>query len=160
MAEFDGYVIGFNNIAFDNPVSVYNIENGTDAMINTINEKSIDLFLFLWNLTGRRIGLNKTAQALVGITKTLESGAEWDTLMKKYEETGDEKYYKEFKKYCKNDVEMTVLVLFYLLKNKKVYLDDTEYTFTGEEFLAMSQKKISKTKKENSSKPSNQMFSQ
>ena len=76
MVNFDGYIVGFNSIAFDNPVSVYNATNGTQEMIDIINNKSIDLFLFLWNLTGKRMGLNRTASALVGIEKTLESGAE------------------------------------------------------------------------------------
>lgn len=58
--------------------------------------------------------------------------------MKLYEETGDEKHYKRFKKYCKNDVEMTVLVLFYLLKNKSVFLDDVSYSYTMEDLLYMS----------------------
>lgn len=73
MLSFDGYIVGYNNLWFDNPVSVYNSSNRTQEMIKTIDDKSIDLFIFLWNLTGKRVGLNKVATALAGITKTLES---------------------------------------------------------------------------------------
>lgn len=139
MINFDGYIVGFNNIAFDNPVSVYNIPNRSQDMIDTINAKSIDLFLFFWNLTNRRLGLNKISAALVGVEKTLDSGAEGDVLMQKYKETWDESYLNEFKKYCKNDVEMTVLVLFYFLHYKKVYLDETDYTYELEDFMRLSQ---------------------
>ena len=76
MVEFDGYIVGFNNIAFDNPVSVYNTPHRDQEMIDKINAKSVDLFLLLRNVTGKRIGLNRTATALVGVQKTLDSGLE------------------------------------------------------------------------------------
>lgn len=158
MLDFDGYVVWFNNLYFDNPVSVYNVPGWTQDMVDRINAKSVDLFIFLRNLTGKRMGLNRIAQALVGVEKTLESGAEGETLMKLYEETRDQKYYTKFKKYCKNDVEMTVLVLFYLLKNQKVYLEDAEYSFTLEEFYKLSKGKINKTKKAEKSTKSEKIF--
>ena len=68
------------------------------------------------------------------------------------------KYYDKFKKYCKNDVEMTVLVMFYLMKNKKVYLDNTEYKFDKDEFLKMSEKKISAAEKKKDAKSPQSMF--
>jgi len=46
---------------------------GTEEDIQKINEKSIDLFLFVRAMTGKRIGLNKIAEALVSISKTLGS---------------------------------------------------------------------------------------
>jgi hypothetical protein len=54
MLDFDGYIIGFNSIAFDNIVSVYNVGLQEDD-IKKINEKSIDLFLFVRAMTGKRL---------------------------------------------------------------------------------------------------------
>lgn len=158
MIDFDWYIVWFNNVAFDNPVSVYNTTDRNQEMINTLNAKSIDLFLILRNITGKKLWLNRTATALVWIQKTLESGAEWETLMKQYQETWDEKFLNEFKLYCKNDVEMTVLVMFYLLKNKKVYLDETEFTFTKEDFLHFATKYYSKAAKSDVNKMTNKIF--
>jgi hypothetical protein len=72
MLDFDGYIVGFNSIAFDNIVSVYNGE-GNDDDIKKLNEKSIDLFLFVRATTGKRLGLNKIAEALVNVSKTITS---------------------------------------------------------------------------------------
>jgi len=53
MLNFDGYLIGFNQIYFDNPVSVYNANrsNGLSCSvkdaIQQLNEKSIDLYVFI-----------------------------------------------------------------------------------------------------------------
>ena len=138
MLSFDGYIIWFNSIWFDNPVSVYNTPGWTKEMIETIDAKSLDLYLFMLHLTKKRIWLNRLANALVWVQKTLESWAEWEVLMKKYEETGDEQYLKEFKKYCKNDVKMTLLVLIYLLKYQKVDMDNEEYEYSPEDFLQLA----------------------
>ncbi|HCB51427.1 TPA: hypothetical protein DEP21_02520 [Patescibacteria group bacterium] len=72
MLDFNGYIIGYNNIRFDNPVCIHNTTKKQED-IDTINEKTIDLFVFLYSLTRKRLGLNKVANALVGIQKTLES---------------------------------------------------------------------------------------
>ncbi|OQY39932.1 MAG: hypothetical protein B6229_02790 [Spirochaetaceae bacterium 4572_7] len=88
-----------------------------------INKKSLDIFYFIRNITGKRIGLNKISEAFIGIKKTLESGAEGEVLRKKYKDTGDEKFLDEFKQYCKNDVRMTAFVLLYLLHFKKVFIE-------------------------------------
>ncbi|GHV23347.1 hypothetical protein FACS189428_6740 [Clostridia bacterium] len=76
MLNFDGYIVGFNQIYFDNPVSVYNAkldEFATAEAIKKLNEKSIDLYLFVRTLTGRRnLGLNRLATDLVGESKNLE----------------------------------------------------------------------------------------
>ncbi|MDR0860918.1 MAG: hypothetical protein LBO09_08350 [Candidatus Peribacteria bacterium] len=76
MLNFDGYIVGFNQIYFDNPVSVYNVNMdavATAEAIKTLNEKSIDLYLFVRTLTGRRnLGLNRLATDLVGESKNLE----------------------------------------------------------------------------------------
>ncbi len=66
------------------------------------------------------MSLNKLGAALVGAKKTLESGMEGIALWKKYKEEGDEKAYAAFKKYCKNDVTLTHLILLYFLKYQKL----------------------------------------
>ena len=86
MLAFDGYIIGFNQIWFDNPVSIYNVGYG-QAEIDELNRKSIDLYLFFLHLTKKRIGLNKLSEALIGVTKTLSSGAEGEVLWKQYQES-------------------------------------------------------------------------
>lgn len=138
MLWFDGYIVWYNNIYFDNPVSVYNVPNWTQEMIEALNKKSLDIFQFLQQLTGKRVGLNKVANALVWVTKTLESWAEWESLMQQYKETWDESFLRTFKKYCKNDVEMTVLTFFYFLKNTIVHLDDQEFVYTIDDFLTLA----------------------
>lgn len=75
---------------------------------------------------------------MVGVQKTLSSGAEGEVLWKQYQETGDKNYLEEFKKYCKNDVRMTALVMFYFLHYKKIFIDGEEFDFTLEEFVAKS----------------------
>ena len=45
---------------------------------------------------------------------------------------------EEFKKYCKNDVRMTALVMFYFLHYQKIFIDDEEFVFTMEDFLNKS----------------------
>lgn len=137
MLDFDGYIVGFNQIWFDNPVSVWNAGYG-EREIQILNEKSIDLYVFFQNLTKRRIWLNKLSEALIGIQKTLSSGAEWEVLWNKYIETGEKKYLEEFKKYCKNDVRMTALVMFYFLHFKKIFMDWEEFTYTIEDFVQKS----------------------
>jgi hypothetical protein len=72
LLAFDGYIIGFNQIWFDNPVIIHNI-GGTQEMIDELNRKSLDLMVFVQHMTGRRMGLNALATALVGLQKTLSS---------------------------------------------------------------------------------------
>jgi len=132
LLDFDGYIIGFNSIAFDNPVCVYNV-GGTDDDIKKINEKSLDLYLFVRNLTWKRMWLNKISTAFVWVEKTLNVADE--DLYKKYIETDDVKYLNEFKKYCKNDVKMTTLVLLYFLHFKKMFLEWNEITYSIDDFL-------------------------
>lgn len=137
MLEFDGYIVGFNQIWFDNPVSIYNVWYGQKE-IDILNQKSIDLYVFFQHLTKKRIWLNKLSEALIGVTKTLSSGAEGEVLWKQYLETWDEKFLEEFKLYCKNDVRMTALVMFYFLHYKKIFIDGEEFTYTLEEFVNKS----------------------
>jgi len=137
LLDFDGYIIGFNHIAFDNPVCIYST-NRSEEELQILNDKSLDIFLFVWAITGKRIWLNKLSEAFVGVQKTLESGAEWEVLYRQYLETGDESFLNEFKKYCKNDVRMTALVLYYLLHFKKIFMWEKEHQYEIEDFLAKS----------------------
>lgn len=137
---FDGYIIGFNHIGYDNPVLCYNTGYGKEE-IEQLDAKSIDLFLFVRQLMQRRMSLNKLGAALVGAKKTLESGLEGVALWKKYKEEGDQKAYTQFKKYCKNDVTMTHLILLYFLKYQKLSGEEgEEVSFDEGKLLSLGQK--------------------
>lgn len=140
LLNFDGYIIWFNSFAFDNPITAKQSWL-TEEQLEQINNKSLDIFYFIRNLTGKRIWLNKLSEALIWIQKTLESWAEWETLRKKYKETWDQKYLEEFKKYCKNDVRMTAFCLIYLLHFKKVYIEWEEKTFDIDDFIKLAKPK-------------------
>lgn len=88
------------------------------------------------------MGLNKISEALVGVSKTLESGAESEVLYKKYLETHDEEFLETLKQYCKNDVRMTALVLLYLIHYKKVFMEGEEVCFTLEDVVHRSNREI------------------
>ena len=118
--NYDGYVIWYNNIWFDNPVIVYNSsypENEWDMMIENINKKSLDLFPVYSKIFSKRIWLNQVATHIVWVSKTLSSWAEWMNLLKEYETSWDKKILEKVKNYCKNDVKMTLTILLYLLYN-------------------------------------------
>ncbi len=145
MLEFDGYIIGFNSLAFDNPVTLYNAlaslgpidEDEYATKLSILDQKSLDLFQFVQKLTKVRMWLNKLSRALVGVGKTLESGKEAEVLWKQYEQW-DDKAMKTLKEYCKNDVKMTYLSLRYILYYKKLSLNDDDITYTVEEFVHLS----------------------
>lgn len=144
MLDFDGYIVGFNSIAFDNMVSVYNVAWSEDD-IKRLNEKSIDLFLFVQAMTGKRLWLNKIAAALVNVTKTLTSWAEWEVLYKKYIEENNLEALEEFKRYCKNDVRMTMLVFLYFMHFKKLFIEGDEIVFSLEDLVERSRQEIKNT---------------
>ena len=54
MLDWDGYIVGFNNIWFDNPVCIYNTGR-SDEDLKCLNEKSIDLYVLIHALTGKRM---------------------------------------------------------------------------------------------------------
>jgi len=86
-------VVGFNHVEFDYKVlSAY-----TDDDLRTLN--NIDMFLIIYNKTGRRISLDKLAQESLGRSK---SGDGLDALQ----------WYKEgrfdlIEEYCRDDVAIT-----------------------------------------------------
>ncbi len=137
LLNFDWYIIGYNQISFDNPVIIYNT-NLWEQELEILNKKSIDLFLFIWNLTGRRLWLDNVSKALVGIKKTLSSWLEGEKLLREYEKTGEKKLLEKVKNYCKNDVKMTLWVLLYFLTHNKIFIDGKEYEYTFNQFLKLA----------------------
>jgi hypothetical protein len=134
LLKYDWRIVGFNQIWFDNPVMLYNTDF-TQEKLDILNNKSIDIFYFVRQLLGRKIGLNKLSEALIGVKKTLDSWAEWSRILKEYQQTWDIKLLESVKKYCKNDVKMTLLVFLYILKYKKLHEDGEETTFTDDDIL-------------------------
>ena len=137
MINFDWYIVWFNQIYFDNPVSIYNAWL-TDNELEIINNKSLDLYVFFQQLTGKRMWLNKISDSLVGVKKTLDSWADVENLWKEWKSSNDNKILKKIQEYCKNDVRMTALVLLYLLNFKKVDIDNEDYTFDIQKFIELS----------------------
>jgi len=146
--NFDGYIVGYNNIYFDNPVIIYNTI-WDEKIIEKINRKSLDIFLFLWNLTWRRLWLDTVSRALVWVKKTLSSWKEWEKYLKEYEKTWDTKLLEKVKNYCKNDVRMTLWILLYFITNNKIFLDWKEYEYDLETFLKLASTKREEKNKKN-----------
>ena len=147
LIDFDGYIIGFNSLAFDNPVTVHQwlvlanryTEQEYDRLLAIINTKSLDLFQFVRWVTWKRMWLNKLSRSLVGLGKTLESGKEGENLWKQYLE-GDESSLKILKNYCKNDVKMTYLSLRYILYFQKLSLENEDHEYTIQDFVVGANK--------------------
>ena len=97
MIDFDWYIIWFNQIYFDNPVSVYNAWLA-DEELKIINEKSLDLYVFFQQLTGKRMWLNKISDSLVWVKKTLDSWADVENLWREWKNTDDSKILKKIQK--------------------------------------------------------------
>lgn len=162
LIDFDGYIIWFNSFAFDNPITIKQW-GFTEKEIELINKKSLDIFYFMRNLTGKRLSLNKVSELIWwsewwswSSQKTLEWwGSEVEVLWKEYLKTWDEKHLNIAKDYCKNDVRMTVLVLLYLLHFKKVAIEDEEIKFEINDFLKLAKPK-DEIKNEEQSTYSNQ----
>ncbi len=126
LLEFDGRIIGYNSIWFDNPVLLDNINYGEEEL-KKLQMKSLDPFLLLRKLTGRRMSLNNVSEILLGEGKTLSSGMEWQQLLLDYKKTRNEKLLNKVKEYCKNDVHLTLGVMLYMLHYKNVMLDGQAY---------------------------------
>ena len=157
LLEYNGRIVGFNNISFDNRVINYVVGYGQEQL-DIINKKSLDLFLFIWKLTWRRLGLDKIASALVGIKKTLSSGLEGEKLILQYKKTGDEKLLQKVKNYCKNDVKMTLGVLLYLLEFGKISLDGKDYNFSEEDIIKVATEEINPSNKSTKELKLNTLF--
>lgn len=138
LLDFDGYIVWYNQIYFDNPVSIYNAWL-TEKEVDILNKKSLDLYVFFMQLTGKRMWLNKVSDSLVWLKKTLDSWADVESLWKERKSSNDNKIFKKVQEYCKNDVRMTALVLLYLLNFKKVDIDNEDYTFDIQKLIELSQ---------------------
>lgn len=134
LLNFDGRIVGFNQIWFDNPVMLYNTDFSEEKLA-ILNNKSIDIFYFVRQLLGRKISLNKLWEALIWLKKTLDSWAEWSKILKDYQLTWDRKLLEIVKKYCKNDVKMTLLTFLYILKYKKLHEEGEEITFDDNDII-------------------------
>lgn len=137
LLEFDWYIVWFNNLWFDNPVCIYNAGLGQQE-IDILNNKTIDIFMLIRNLTWKRLKLSKVAETFIWSGKTVESWLEAEKLWKQYEETWDKKYLEEYKKYCKNDVRITALSLLYLLHFKKIFIEWEEILFETKDIIDKS----------------------
>ncbi len=137
LLDFDWWIVGYNNIFFDNPVTIYNTENYWDEEINILNQKSLDLFMFIRNLTGKRIWLDKVSSNLTWIGKTLSSGQEWEQYLKEYQKTWSQEAFKKVKSYCKNDVKMTLGVLLYFLENGVIDFGDQQFEYNTSDLVKL-----------------------
>lgn len=157
LLAFDGYIVGYNNIWFDNIVIAYNA--GYDQKeIDILNNKTIDIFFYLRNLTGKRMWLNKVATALIWLWKTLWWwGSEWAELLKDRLATQNTESLKKVKEYCKWDVKMTLWVLLYLYKFGEFFIDDNQYNFNEEDFISLW-KELKKQEVKKSNANSNWLF--
>ena len=136
LLEYPGWIIGYNQIWFDNPVLVQNVWYG-QAELDILNMKSIDPFLLFHKLLKRRLKLTKVAESLVSSGKTLESGAEGARLLQEWKETWDKKTLRKVKNYCKNDVRITLWVFLYLLEHKKIHIEGETKEFTLEQLIEL-----------------------
>ena len=138
LLEYDGYIVWYNNISFDNPVIVYNSSfPNKEELIKQINAKSLDLFEVYSKIFGKRIWLNAVATNIVGVSKTLSSWAEGSQLLKIYDETNDQQALAKVKNYCKNDVKMTLTILLYLLFQGKISYQWKELNLTPEDIIKL-----------------------
>lgn len=133
LLAYDWWIIWYNNFSFDNPVLLKNCGYG-EKEIEMLNKKSLDPFILIQKLTWRRMSLNNLAGALIGAWKTLSSWAEWEDLLKQYKETGNARTLEKVKKYCQNDVEITLWVVLYLLSYQKVQFDGKTHDVTIDMF--------------------------
>ncbi len=136
LLEYPGWIIWYNHIWFDNPVLIQNVWYG-QTELDILNKKSIDPFLLLRKLLKKRLKLSKVAESLVSMWKTLDSWAEGAALLQEWKKTQDEKTLRVVKKYCKNDVRITLGVFLYLLEHKKVHIEWDTKTFELQDLIKL-----------------------
>lgn len=147
LIDYDGWIIGYNQIGFDNPVLIHNVWYGKEEL-EILNKKSIDPFLLMYKLLKRRLKLTKVASNLVSQWKDVfDSWAEWAEALAEYIKTGDEKLLRKVKKYCKNDVEITLGMFLYLLSNQKIHIEGETKEFTIDELIQYGQTKLKRDRK-------------
>jgi hypothetical protein len=52
---------------------------------------------------------------------------------------------EEFKRYCKNDVRMTMLIFLYFMHFKKLFIEGEEINFTLEDLVGRSRQEVKNT---------------
>lgn len=146
LLDFDGYIVGFNSLAFDNRVIAYQAGYGQEE-IDKLNAKSIDIFMFLRNKINKRIGLNKVATAMVWLAKNLDIAVDGIWLLQDWLKNRNAESLEKVKKYCKNDVKMTLWILLYFIKYQEFYIDGEKIDFTIDELLELAAKDRNKRNK-------------
>lgn len=141
--DFDWYVIWFNHIHFDNNIILK--ELNLDDKINILNKKSLDIFLFIWNLTWKRVSLDNLSKFFLWENKIFKSWSEVVKYIIKYQETKDQKLLDIVKDYCKQDVKLTLWIFNYIINNNRILIDDKEYKYNIEDFIYLSNKKRDNT---------------
>lgn len=138
LLDYDGWIVWFNHVWFDNIIICYSLDY-TQKHIDILNQKSLDIFYYIRNLTWKRIGLNKVSSALIGLDKVLAWWwAEWSELLKKWLSENDEQALKKVKEYCKWDVKMTLGILLYLMEHKEFYMEGKKYIFDESSFIELA----------------------
>lgn len=140
LIAYDWWIIWYNNIRFDNPVIAYSAWYDQD-IIDILDAKTLDIFVFLSHMTWRRLWLNKVATWLIGLAKTLDIGTLWVQLLTQYKENWDLEALQKVKEYCKGDVQMTLGVLIYLLSHLSFHREWAEMWFAYDDFVQHAQKK-------------------
>ena len=138
LLDYDGWIVWFNHVWFDNIVICYSLDY-TQEQIDQLNNKSLDIFYYIRNLTWKRIWLNKVSSALVWLDKVLAGWwLEWAELLKKRLSDDDQTALNKVKEYCKWDVKMTLGVLLYLMEHKEFYIDWKKYLFDEDQFIELA----------------------
>ncbi len=155
---YDGRIIGFNNVWFDNIVICYSLGYWQEE-IDILNSKSLDIFYYIWNLTDKRMWLNKISSALIWLDKVLKWwGVEWSTLLKQWLSDGDKKALNKVKEYCKWDVKMTLGVLLYLMEHKEFYIEWKKYIYEENQFVDLANNIKNKSKSITNIKKESNLF--
>lgn len=141
LLDYPGRIVGFNNISFDNPITIEQAWFDKD-MVALVQKKSLDPFQLVWWLTWRRMSLQAMATALIDAWKTLSSGAEGQDLLEKWFRDGDVRALEKVKAYCKNDVEITLWVFLYMLRYQDVHLDGQHVILDEKAFLTYGTKMV------------------
>lgn len=139
LLDYDGWIVGFNQISFDNPITMEQAWFDANALAK-VQAKSLDPFQLVRWMTGRRMSLQAMATALIDAWKTLSSGAEWQELLDKWYEKGDMKALEKVKEYCQNDVEITLGVFLYMIRYQDIELDWKHLVLDTKAFLTYGSK--------------------
>lgn len=154
LIDYDGWIVWFNNVWFDNIVVCYTLWY-TQEQIDILNNKSLDIFYYIRNLTWKRIWLNKVSSALIWLNKVLTWWwAEWSELLKQWLNNWDTKALNKVKEYCKWDVKMTLWVLLYLMEQREFYIEGKKYVFDEKQFTELANNIKNKSNKKDSKEKS------